>query len=85
MINRELADRRTSWGVQELLQGKEGQEPLLQVVVVDDDGDCGGGCGGDKCDGGCIGDYCDGDDGDDQQPLLQVVVVDAGCGHRKLC
>ena len=54
MINRELADRRTSWGVQELLQGKEGQEPLLQVVVIDDDGDCGGG-------------NCDDDDGDAQQ------------------
>ena len=66
MMNRELADRRTSWGVQELLQGKEGQQPLVQVVVVDDDGDCGRGCGG--------------DDGDDQQHLLQVVVVnDAGC------
>ena len=75
MINRELADRRTSWGVQELLQGKEGQQPLVQVVVVDVDGDCGR---------GCVGDNCDDDDGDDQQLLLQVVVVDdVGCG--KLC
>ena len=91
ITNRELADRRTSWGVQELLQGQEGQQPLLQVVVVDDDGDCGGGCDGDNCNGndgdcggGCCGDNCDDDDGDDQQPLLQVVVVDdVGCG--KLC
>jgi len=27
---KELADRRTSWGVQELLQGKDDQQPLLQ-------------------------------------------------------
>ena len=31
---RELADRRTSWGVQELLQDKDVQKPLLQVAVV---------------------------------------------------
>ena len=33
-LNRELADRRTTWGVQELLQGKEVKQPVMQVIAA---------------------------------------------------